>query len=269
MSKQLMTEEQRQGYDEQGFVLVRGFFDKDELEPWHQRFVDIVEGRVEPAENMLVMRDVMVVKGAVEPDTPQEAIAKIQDFHHDPVLFEGYCKNDRLLSWVEGLIGPDIKSIHNMLINKPPGVDGRHPIHQDLLYFPFRPADKIVATWTALEPCTRANGCLVVMPGSHKGELLPHENPDWEYVNFLYVGAKGVDAGTERIHLEMEPGDTVFFHPLLVHGSGRNTSSGFRRAISCHYASAACSWIKGHEPIPGQGFRPYVLVRGEEHPSCI
>ena len=63
-----------------------------------------------------------------------------------------------------------------MLINKPPGVDGRHPLHQDLLYFPFRPADRIIGTWTAMVPCDRTNGCLVVVPGSHKGPLLEHEN---------------------------------------------------------------------------------------------
>ena len=38
----------------------------------------------------------------------------------------------------------------------------------------------------------------------------------------------------------MAPGDTLLFHPLLVHGSGRNRSDGFRRAISTHYASADC-----------------------------
>ena len=267
MSKQLMTEEQRQGYDEQGFVLVRGFFDKDELEPWRQRFVDIVEGRVEPAENMLVMRDVMVVKGAVAPDTPQEAIAKIQDFHHDPVLFEGYARNAKLLAWVEAFVGSDVKSIHNMLINKPPGVDGRHPLHQDLLYFPFRPAEKIVATWTALEPCTRENGCLVVVPGTHQGELLEHENPGWEYVNYMYVGAKGVGAHPDRVHLEMQPGDTLFFHPLLLHGSGRNRSDGYRRAISAHFASATCRYLEGMAPIDGR--RPYLLVKGREYEGCI
>jgi ectoine hydroxylase-related dioxygenase (phytanoyl-CoA dioxygenase family) len=65
----------------------------------------------------------------------------------------------------------------------------------------------------------------------------------------------------------MRPGDTVFFHPLLLHGSGRNRSKSFRRAISCHYASASCRHLDGMAPIPGGGSRPYVLVRGREHPG--
>lgn len=45
------------------------------------------------------------------------------------------------------------------------------------------------------------------------------------------------------VNLEMQPGDTVFFHPLLVHGSGINKSQRTRRAISCHYAAADCNIV--------------------------
>jgi phytanoyl-CoA hydroxylase len=247
--------------------MVRGLFDKDELAPLLERFLAIVTGGVAAAPDMLVMRDVMVAKGAVVPRSREAAIAKIQDFHNDPVLFDGYVRSARLLDAVETWTGGDVVSIHSMLINKPPDVDGRHPLHQDLLYFPFRPADHIVGTWTALEPCTRENGCLVVLPGTHRGELLKHENPDWEWLNHAYFGARGVGPAPERVHLVMEPGDTVLFHPLLLHGSGRNRTTGFRRAISAHYASASCRFLPGAEPV-GQR-RPYLSVRGRTFAGCI
>jgi phytanoyl-CoA hydroxylase len=262
-----LSQQDRRLYDERGYHIVRGLFTADELEPWEKRFLSIVNDEVAPAPGMLVMRDVMVAKGAVKPGSSAAAVAKIQDFHADRVLFEGYVKHPRLLSFVEAFVGPDLKSIHTMLINKPPGVDGRHPLHQDLLYFPFRPADRIVASWTALQPCTRENGCLVVVPGTHKGELLRHENPDWEWLNLAYFGAAGVGKHAERLHLEMEPGDTVFFHPILLHGSGQNRTAGFRRAISAHYASATCRFLPGSEPIAGR--RPYLLLQGREHEGCI
>jgi phytanoyl-CoA hydroxylase len=259
-----LSAEQNDQYAKQGFLLVRGLFVDEELRVFSERFLDIVNGDVEPAPGMLVMKDVMIAKGAVEPGSPAEAIAKVQDFHGDPVLYGGYARSEKLLDWVEGFVGPDIKSIHSMLINKPPNVDGRHPLHQDLLYFPFRPADRIVATWTALEPCTRENGCLVVLPGSHLGGLQEHGDPDWEYVNYAYFGVRDVPGIDQRVHLEMEPGDTVFFHPLLLHGSGRNRSSGFRRAISAHYASAECRFLPGNK-----GGRPYLSVRGREYDGAI
>lgn len=54
---------------------------------------------------------------------------------------------------------------------------------QDLHYFPFRPAERIVAAWTAMERVNEDNGCLVVIPGTHKGELLTHDYPEWDVSN--------------------------------------------------------------------------------------
>ena len=45
----------------------------------------------------------------------------------------------------------------------------------------------------------------------------------------MFHGIKDYDKNNARVHLVMEKGDTVFFHPLLIHGSGRNKSQGFRK----------------------------------------
>lgn len=60
----------------------------------------------------------------------------------------------------------------------------------------------------------------------------------------MYYGVKGMTGEEERTHLEMECGDTVLFHPLLIHGSGTNRTKGFRKAISCHYAASECHYIE-------------------------
>lgn len=131
-------------------------------------------------------------------------------------------------------------------------------------YFPFRPADRIVCAWTAMERITPANGCLIVLPGTHKGVLHQHDYPDWENgVNKMYHGVRGYD-DHPAVELSMEKGicesdvqtfapivtisfflsgDTVFFHPILIHGSGANRTNGFRKAISCHYSSAEMQYI--------------------------
>jgi len=265
---QLLSEDQQHQYRRDGYFIVRELFDLDTLSRFNARFEALVQRGARKPDGMLIMRDVMVAKGAVAPGTPAEAIAKIQDLQQDPELFPSYVCNELLLDWVEALIGPDIKAVHTMLINKPPHVDGRHPLHQDLLYFPFRPADAIVAAWTAIDACTRENGCLVAIPGSHLEGLQEHESPDWEWLNLAYFGVRGVGPDTTRVHLEMQPGDTVFFHPLLVHGSGRNRTDRFRRSISAHYASAECTYLEGSELVK-PGSRPYRLVRGHDHANGI
>ena len=253
-----LTSEQLESYCRDGYVLVPDLLDAASIGRWRERLIEIVAGRAERPQRMLVMKDVMVAKGAVTPASDLEAIAKVQDYEGDPVL-DTYAHDERVLETVQQLIGDELMSIHTMLINKPPNVDGRHPLHQDLLYFPFRPADRIAASWTALEPVTRDNGCLVVVPGSHRGELRRHGRPNWEYVNVAYLGAVDIDDLIEhRVHLAMNPGDTVFFHPLVLHGSGRNRTKAFRRAISAHYASVDVTW----EWMGGDLQRPYRIVTG-------
>ncbi len=259
MAEAPLTDEMVEQYWRDGYVVVPALLSEGDLSVYDQRFDDIVYERVAIDDRMLVMKDVMVAKGAIDPKSPPERIQKLQDFELDPVL-DGYCKHPSVVACVEQLIGEGVMTIHNMLINKPPNVDGRHPLHQDLLYFPFRPANRIVASWTAMTRMTKENGCLVAVPGSHLGELMPHDNPDWEYLNGGYFGVK--DLGDEidrRVHLEMETGDTVFFHPILLHGSGRNRTDGFRRAISAHYANAACEWTWN---IEDSASRMYRIVTG-------
>lgn len=227
-------------YHRQGFLVVPGLIPPTALDRYEQRFIDIALGAAPCDAPMNVMRDVMVVKGAVTPRTELHGVNKLMNFEDDPVLY-GYTQEPALLAAVRTIVGQDIYSISTNVFNKPPDVDGRHPLHQDLRYFRIRPADKIVAAWTALSPATRESGCLTAVPGSHKGELLDHGNPDWEFVNAGFFGIdSGGDGLSERSYIELERGDTVLFHPLLIHGSGRNRSDDFRRAISSHYASAEC-----------------------------
>ncbi len=93
-----------------------------------------------------------------------------------------------------------------------------------------------------MQKIDRENGCLFVQPGSHKGDLHLHTYPTDGIVNKAYHGIHNLSEAdtTNMLHVEMEAGDTLFFHPLLIHGSGRNLSNRYRKAISCHYAATEC-----------------------------
>ncbi|XP_062928858.1 phytanoyl-CoA dioxygenase, peroxisomal [Mobula hypostoma] len=235
--------EQRQFYEENGFLLVKKLVSDENLETFREEFERICQKEV-VVPGLTVMRDVVISKSEYVPD--HQAVSKIQDFQNNEILFR-YCCLPEILKYVECFTGPNIMAMHTMLINKPPDSGkktSRHPLHQDLHYFPFRPAAQIVCAWTAMEKVDRNNGCLVVLPGTHKGSLKKHVYPDWPGgVNKMYHGIHDYDPSHPRLHLEMEKGDTVFFHPLLIHGSGTNQTRGFRKAISCHFASADCSYI--------------------------
>lgn len=237
-----LTHAQREFYEENGFLVIPNLVEFDKIDRFRERFLDLVEGRVETG-GMTKMKDVSL-KG-VTGVSGERVVNKIQDFVWDEVLSE-HCQLPQVLDYVECFTGPNIMAMHTMLINKPPDpgtLTSRHPMHQDLHYFPFRPANRIVCAWTAMEKINTDNGCLFVVPGSHKGVLEPHEYPEWiNGVNKMYHGVKGYD-DVPKTMLSMEKGDTVFFHPILLHGSGDNKTQHFRKAISCHYAASECEYI--------------------------
>ena len=234
----MLNPNQIEAYAENGYLLLPKLIEESELEKWSTRFVEVVNGHLPQSRGMVLMKDVMVAKGAVVPSDPLYGVNKLLNFEDDPGFYS-YVENQNLLAAANDLIGHELYSLVTNVFNKPPEVDGRHPLHQDLRYFRMRPAEKIVAAWTAISRCTRDNGCLAVVPKSHLLGVLDHQLPEWEFVNFAFYGIKDA-SGLERVHIEMEPGDTVFFHPLLVHGSGRNLTSECRRSISTHYASHEC-----------------------------
>ncbi|KAF5283616.1 hypothetical protein FQR65_LT13822 [Abscondita terminalis] len=94
-----------------------------------------------------------------------------------------------------------------------------------------------------IDVCNNKNddAVMIVMKDTHlktknvKGEYVINKN----VTNKAYHGALGVDH-LPTVNLTMEKGDTVFFHPVLLHGSGHNITKGFRKSISCHYADSNC-----------------------------
>ncbi len=64
-------------------------------------------------------------------------------------------------------------------------------------------------------------------------------------VNKMFHGVRNYDPNHPRVHLEMEKGDTVFFHPLLIHGSGMNKTDGFRKVgiLACIKVELLCLYL--------------------------
>ncbi|KAK9729163.1 Phytanoyl-CoA dioxygenase (PhyH) [Popillia japonica] len=243
-----LTDEQRQFYEDNGFIVFKKLISDEILDQCLQRFVDICTKKVAPQGNTILMKDLELAKTG---KTAEHLYYKINDFLYDDVFFQ-YAVYKKLVDVVSSIIGNNITATHSMLINKPPGSTcdaSRHPMHQDQYYFPFGPPENVVAAWTALETINEKNaletineknGCLFVLPGTHKGKLYHHDYPQG-VANKAFYGVQGFD-DHPRVNLIMNKGDTVFFHPVILHGSGPNTTQGFRRAISVHYVDTNCEF---------------------------
>ncbi|XP_015764491.1 PREDICTED: phytanoyl-CoA dioxygenase, peroxisomal-like isoform X2 [Acropora digitifera] len=232
-----LTEEQVHFYNKNGYLVVRNLVPADMLNRFVERFHEICSGDI-LVPGMTVMKDVKHVKW--NSPMSERTVNKLQNFEEDEVLFS-YCELPQILKYVTCFTGPDAKSVHTMLINKPPDPGtktSRHPLHQDLHYFPFRPANRIVCSWTAMEKVDKRNGCLVVLPGSHYSPLLHHHYPKWEAISghfasshCYYIDVKGTSQENieaevlEIVHKVVGEGIDLSFQEMwkmksrLVHGS--------------------------------------------------
>jgi non-haem Fe2+, alpha-ketoglutarate-dependent halogenase len=140
-----------------------------------------------------------------------------------------------ILDPVEDVIGPNILCWGTSFFIK----DGRDPSfvswHQDSTYWGLEPPD-IVTAWIAISESTLENGAMRVIPGSHRGDQMPHRDT-FARDNLLSRGqevAVEVD-GASAVDLELQPGEMSLHHVRLIHGSEPNPSARRRIGFAIRY----------------------------------
>jgi len=164
-------------------------------------------------------------------------------------------RHERILDAVEDLIGPDILLFTSTLWPKSGG-DGRYVSwHQDSAYFGFDRHDEVTA-WVALTNSSAENGCVRVMPGSHRGPDYQHEET-LAKDNLLIRGQtiQGLDEA-KAVRLELHPGQFSLHHERMAHSSQPNLSSGRRIGYALFYIP---TYVKST-----LGRRTALLVRGKD-----
>ena len=121
-----------------------------------------------------------------------------------------------------------------------------------------------VGTWTAFDAADRGNGCLYVIPGSHRRPIVEHDVPEGSQQSEFKLARNTRD--DEGVALEAPPGSVIWFHSHLLHKSTDNHSGRFRRSYVSHYLSAHAGWAAGVEP--GRG-TPIMRIRGETFPGKV
>jgi phytanoyl-CoA hydroxylase len=169
--------------------------------------------------------------------------------------------DQRLLSIAADFIGEDIALFASHYIAKPPG-DGQPVLfHQDGSYWPLTPM-KVVTLWLAVDDSDSENGCMRMLPGTHKGFGL-HEMVDSEEDSVLgsRIPAEVIaDLEDTALDLVLKAGDVSVHAAEIVHGSHANTSDRRRGGLTIRYIPTsveigpanqqACFLLQG-EPTPG------------------
>ncbi|MCY4020331.1 MAG: phytanoyl-CoA dioxygenase family protein [Chloroflexi bacterium] len=135
-----------------------------------------------------------------------------------------------LLSVLKRVIGETPVLTQDMAMIKPPRIGREKPWHQDLAYFDFPKDTTIVGAWIALDEAVPENGCMMIIPGSHReGPVVHWTRRDWQICD----GDVQVDRCAA---VPMQRGDCLLFHCLLHHGTPPSRSDKTRWAVQFHYA---------------------------------
>jgi hypothetical protein len=162
-----------------------------------------------------------------------------------------------LLDAVEGLLGPDLLVWTVSIFPKYPRDPGYISWHQDGTYWGLD-STRVTTAWIALTDSTRDNGCMRVVPGSHRRPILPHRDT-YAADNRLSRGQEIEVAVDERdaVDVVLRAGEMSLHHVNIIHGSNPNPSDGPRIGFAPRFTTPETRQTDGESPTA-------VLARGRD-----
>ena len=254
-----LTSEERSAWEENGYFIRYDVFKKEENDILRQIADDIAIGRRSfPTAN--INQNALVRDRKVE----ASGIHAMHKIHHVSCYISEFLarvRDPRLTDPIVDLLGPNLLSQGNLSIWKAPKIGLGFPWHQDKWYFNWQyRTEMTVGTWTAIDAADKENGCLYVIPGSHKYGVLAHEDLDGSQQNEFKIARDARDE--DGVAVEVPPGAVVWFNNQLLHKSTNNHSSRFRRCNVAHYISANAERVPKKQV---KNIRPVMWVRGDTY----
>ncbi|MBI2192540.1 MAG: phytanoyl-CoA dioxygenase family protein [Planctomycetes bacterium] len=236
-----ITDEQWRQYDEVGYLRLGKLLNEAELAALQQRIDDIMLGKANVNyDRMMMQLDSSTGNyGDAGKQTKGFKMAtlnyrKIEELEFDP-LFLKYMQHPVFREACVRIYGPEtpISCFRAMFMNKPARKGTVLPWHQDRWTFLDR--DPLVTIYTALDPATTANGCVKIIPGSHRMGLI---NPSHGSGFLTQEQAERICTPDKAMYFEMQAGEVSLLHNWVLHSSEVNRSDIARRAFSVCYMDA-------------------------------
>ncbi|HYN87175.1 MAG TPA: phytanoyl-CoA dioxygenase family protein [Ardenticatenaceae bacterium] len=257
-----VTEEAARFFQEQGYLVVEDGLDEAEIVALNRETARICRGE----------RGAIWGVTPADPEEPDDEVMRrylcIHFPHKVSAEMYGTLAHPAIVEVLTSVIGPNVKCMQSMLFVKASGKPGQ-AWHQDEFFIPTRDRS-LTGAWIALDDAHVENGCLWVIPGSHRhGIIWPQHAHDDRRFDCAGEAMYFPYTDDDALPVEVKRGSIVFFNGYLLHRSLPNyAASGFRRALVNHYMSAESllPWF-GFEPgtsIATADYRDIVLVAGRD-----
>ena len=208
-------------YDENGYLVMPGVFSADEIAELETDFDRIVHQISSTGENVNARWSGPEVDriGAAE-----MFVAHTHNVQQFSAAWHRALLHPTFLAITRQILGEDIMLHHSKLFQKPAEKGAAFPMHQDWEYFPTM-LDTMMAAIIHVSAATEEMGCFRVYPGTHKLGRIGGTTGNKDSELLAQYPIEGSTA------LEAKPGDVVFFHYCLIHGSLPNTSQSIRKTV--------------------------------------
>ena len=224
MAKGALNDEHLREYEANGFVLAKGMFDKE--------------------ETGLLLRaareDRELDKHSFGRGDGEGGRVRLSLWNHPgDTLYGMFARCESIVNSAEKILGGEVYHYHSKMIMKDAKIGGAWTWHQDYGYWYQNGvlAPLLTSAFIAVDPATRENGCLQVIRGSHQLGRIDHVLTG-EQAGADQERVREVLKRMELVYVEMEPGDTLFFHCNLLHRSDQNHSDNPRWSMICCYNAA-------------------------------
>lgn len=197
-------------FAENGFACVKGMFTEAEVAGFKQETLRLLE-------------------------THKARVGVFVGLAANSEIFRALARDPRLLDALEPILGPNIEFLSDKVVFKSATTDFGSPWHQD---WPYWEGAHKVSVWIALDPATPENGCLKMLPGSHK-QLAIHDGSAPQSEGFDHRLRPDAVDESRAVILPCAPGDAVLFHDLTLHASFPNTSGRDRWSVISTFRSAS------------------------------
>ncbi len=232
----VLSAHQRVSFDRDGYILIPGFFDREEA--------TLLQTAVDQDPEI---RGHFYDRGDAEGLTTKMAVWN----HPGDSIYGRAARSRKMVDTMEDLLGGEVYHYHSKITAKAPREGGAWEWHQDYGYwynngclFPL-----MASAMIALDRCTKANGCLQVLKGSHLMGRIDHGLLDGTQVGADLKRVEEAKAQLDLVYCEMEPGDVLFFHCNTLHRSDQNRSDDRRWTLICCYNAARNDpYLEHHHP---------------------
>ncbi|MBC8076296.1 MAG: phytanoyl-CoA dioxygenase family protein [Chloroflexales bacterium] len=216
-------------YHSDGFLAIHNAFTPSEVQAAIDGLLDLIGGKVAGYRGIQYEAGAKNVLETIAPDQRQDYVRKLWKMCVAEPRLRAIAEHPKLVALLKRLIGEPSDLFQDQALLKPPLMGREKPWHQDNAYFNLPPETQVVGVWIALDEATPENGCMYLIPGSHReGPVVHFKRRDWQICD--------TDVATGRsVVAPLKPGGMLVFHGLLHHGTPPSRSPQRRRAVQLHY----------------------------------